>query len=271
MLKTSVSFRSALIISIALHVILSAFLFWKTHMTHYGNNSNQTTPIIHAVVVNTHKIDAAIQRLKAAQQKKRAMIQARTKREKREQLMRAKAARKHALAMMRAKRLRLEKKRKTLKLKKEHELALKKAQHLAEEKQLQEQALLNKQEALQKVLANQILAKERRQLMDFHEQQIAGVVDEYKTKIIEAIAQEWQLPNAEDLIAKHLFCILHIRLGPGGVVLSTIVERQSGDGVLDRSAVAAVFKASPLPIPKDPALFDHFRDLRLTVRPEQVL
>ncbi len=61
-----------------------------------------------------------------------------------------------------------------------------------------------------------------------------------------------------------------IRLGPGGAVLNVQVSRSSGDPALDSSARAAVFKASPLPVPNDPDLFNQFREIRLTVKPEDV-
>jgi colicin import membrane protein len=46
--------------------------------------------------------------------------------------------------------------------------------------------------------------------------------------------------------------------------------RSSGDTLLDRSAQTAIFKASPLPVPSNVETFNLFRDISLTVRPEQV-
>jgi colicin import membrane protein len=39
---------------------------------------------------------------------------------------------------------------------------------------------------------------------------------------------------------------------------------------LDRSARAAVFKASPLPVPKEPDAFEAFRQFILKVKPELI-
>lgn len=93
-------------------------------------------------------------------------------------------------------------------------------------------------------------------------------VDKYKAMIVEAISQRWIVPdNAnQDLSAR-----LAIRLAPGGTVLSVSLVKSSGDPVLDRSAEAAVYKASPLPVPSDPGVFAQFRNISLTVRPERVL
>jgi colicin import membrane protein len=46
------------------------------------------------------------------------------------------------------------------------------------------------------------------------------------------------------------------------------VVTSSGDGAFDRSAVAAVYKASPLDLPREPGLADRFRVFNLDFRPE---
>jgi colicin import membrane protein len=51
-------------------------------------------------------------------------------------------------------------------------------------------------------------------------------------------------------------------------VLNIKLLRSSGDAALDYSARTAVLKSAPLPVPSDPQLFEQFRELRLTVRPE---
>ena len=56
-------------------------------------------------------------------------------------------------------------------------------------------------------------------------------------------------------------CTLRVRLIPGGEVLSADVVETSGDGAFDRSVVAAVYKASPLPWPEDRDLAARFRDI----------
>ena len=54
-----------------------------------------------------------------------------------------------------------------------------------------------------------------------------------------------------------------MQIGPGGVVINVSVARSSGNPALDNSARAAVFKASPLPVPDDPDLFNAFRQITL--------
>ena len=57
-------------------------------------------------------------------------------------------------------------------------------------------------------------------------------------------------------LPKGLECVLSVQTIPGGEVISVTVNKASGNEVFDRRAVTAVEKASPLPLPEDPATFD---------------
>ncbi|WP_392537272.1 cell envelope integrity protein TolA [Legionella sp. 227] len=96
---------------------------------------------------------------------------------------------------------------------------------------------------------------------------IAGEVDKYKALIVNAIGRNWILPENVDSTLSSQF---RIRLAPDGMVLEVTLTRSSGDPLLDRSAQTAIYKASPLPVPADAETFNLFRDISLTVRPEQV-
>lgn len=85
--------------------------------------------------------------------------------------------------------------------------------------------------------------------------------------IVNAIGRQWILPENVDSSLSSQF---RIRLAPDGAVLEVSLMRSSGDAVLDRSAQTAIYKASPLPVPSDPDTFNLFRDISLTVRPENV-
>jgi colicin import membrane protein len=54
---------------------------------------------------------------------------------------------------------------------------------------------------------------------------------------------------------------------PGGEVLTVKLRRSSGIPAYDTAVERAILKASPLPLPPDPALFSSFRDLHLKIRP----
>lgn len=96
----------------------------------------------------------------------------------------------------------------------------------------------------------------------------AATTDKYRHLILQAIAQQWIIPPEMN---KHLETKLAVHLAPGGMVLEVSIVKSSGNLVLDRSAQTAVYKASPLPVPKNRGLFHTFRQINLTVRPEGVI
>ena len=57
-------------------------------------------------------------------------------------------------------------------------------------------------------------------------------------------------------LPKGLECVLSVRTIPGGEVISVTMSKPSGNEIFDRRAITAVEKASPLPLPADPATFD---------------
>ncbi len=118
-----------------------------------------------------------------------------------------------------------------------------------------------------KSLQQQMLQAQK-QLDGARHQAMRGIVDKYKAMILQAIGQNWLVPSTVD---KSLSAELLIRLAPGGTVLDVQVIKSSGDVSLDQSAEAAVFKASPLPVPTKSDEFDAFRQFVLKVKPENIL
>lgn len=139
------------------------------------------------------------------------------------------------------------------------ESALTEAKRVAEAKRQQEaKELADKEQKRQSALKQAAIDSEKNA-------RIAGEVDRYKALIINAISRQWILPeNAQNNLSSQF----RIRLAPDGSVLDVTLTRGSGDSVLDHSAQSAIFKASPLPVPTDPDAFNTFRDISLTVRPE---
>lgn len=94
-----------------------------------------------------------------------------------------------------------------------------------------------------------------------------GEVNRYKALILQAIRQNWLVPPSVD---KEKSLQLRIRLGQNGIVLAVEVSAPSGDPALDRSARAAVFKSSPLPIPDDQAASSAFQEFILKMSPKDI-
>jgi colicin import membrane protein len=137
------------------------------------------------------------------------------------------------------------------------------------EKQLKEQAEKARQMAAsQNALAEKRMADAKQDALNAeNDARIMGEVDKYKAKILNAIGRQWILPEE---ISPELSSQFRIRLAPDGSVLSVSLSKSSGDPRLDRSAESAILKASPLPVPSDMDVFNVFRDITLTVRPENV-
>jgi colicin import membrane protein len=62
-------------------------------------------------------------------------------------------------------------------------------------------------------------------------------------------------------------CKIRVRIVPGGTVVEAHVLQGSGDAAFDRSAEAAVRKASPLPLPPDPKVAEKLRSFVLKFDP----
>ena len=84
----------------------------------------------------------------------------------------------------------------------------------------------------------------------------------YIFAIQQNISRNWVRPPTA---AAGIECIVNIRQLPGGEVVSVSIGACNADAVVRRSIEAAVHKASPLPAPSDPSVFD--RNLRLEFRP----
>lgn len=104
------------------------------------------------------------------------------------------------------------------------------------------------------------LAEEQRRLDAMN----SGELDRYIFAITRRIQQAWVPPASA---APGLKCVVQVRQVPGGQVVGVSITSCNGDAAVQRSIEAAVYRASPLPEPDNPALFD--RNLRITFEPEQ--
>ncbi len=96
----------------------------------------------------------------------------------------------------------------------------------------------------------------------------AGEIDKYTRMIQDRVRQRIvEPPNLQGNPEVEI----ELRILPGGDVLepSVRVRRSSGNSAYDDAVLRAVMKASPLPVPSDPALFNQLRELNLKVRPKQ--
>lgn len=89
-------------------------------------------------------------------------------------------------------------------------------------------------------------------------------MERYKRMIENKIENNWNFAFSAH---QKLKCRLFVKILPGGDVAFAKVVDSSGDPAFDESAVRAVYKASPLPLPPDPRLFADFRELNIPFNP----
>ena len=66
-----------------------------------------------------------------------------------------------------------------------------------------------------------------------------------------------------------LKCTLLVRMIPGGEVVDARVVKSSGNPTFDRQAELAVRKASPLPVPDEPRLFQQMKEIQFEFDPSE--
>lgn len=92
----------------------------------------------------------------------------------------------------------------------------------------------------------------------------AGVQDEYRALLAQAIERSWIRPPSA---RAGLACTLYVTQVPGGAVTDVRLGTCNGDEAVRESIVNAVYRASPLPPPRDPRAFE--RRLEIVFRPKE--
>ncbi|WP_297387588.1 cell envelope integrity protein TolA [Acidiferrobacter sp.] len=84
-----------------------------------------------------------------------------------------------------------------------------------------------------------------------------GVVSRYKALIEARVSAAWvAVPQS-----KGLHCTVRVRLIAGGQVVSARIVQGSGNSVFDRSVIAAIYNAAPLPVPRSAAKLQYLNPL----------
>jgi colicin import membrane protein len=85
----------------------------------------------------------------------------------------------------------------------------------------------------------------------------------WQSQIAAKITRAWLRPPTA---RPGIECMLYVTQVPGGEVTKVTIGECNGDQAVRESIEAAVYRASPLPPPPDPALFD--RNLRINFKPD---
>ena len=110
---------------------------------------------------------------------------------------------------------------------------------------------------------------EVRRALEAEEEEMAatarsGAQDEYRALLSQAIERNWLKPPSA---RAGLACTLYVTQVPGGAVTDVRLGACNGDEAVRESIVNAVYRASPLPPPRDPRAFE--RRLEIVFRPKE--
>ena len=114
-----------------------------------------------------------------------------------------------------------------------------------------------------RALLRQAGATDISSLDDTHARLLEAGCLEYIAQIIAKIERNWLRPPG---ISTGLRSVVRVSQIPGGEVVQAEIQTNSGDSAFDRSVEDAVLRSSPLPVPKDPSMFD--RNFVLSFEPE---
>jgi colicin import membrane protein len=287
----------AVLYAVLMHLVLLVLLVFSLDWTPKISRPAGVKVPIEAKLVDQRKLDAIEEQQQAEQRK----LEETQKKAELEQQRKREAERKAAEEKKKAE---TERKRKAAEEKKKAETERNRKAQLAEKKKKEQEAIRKAEAEKQRKAEAEVEAKrkaeaeakrkaeaerkrkaeaeakrkaeaeaaQRREAEQALQQQLAaeqaerdqGVVAEYTAYIQDKIQQNWLKPAGSP---EGLSCTVQVSLIPGGDVARVQIVRSSGDPLFDRSVENAVHKASPMPLPKDAAMFKYFRELRLIFKP----
>jgi colicin import membrane protein len=291
MLKELRHHPRALALAVAVHVALIAALVVSLDWTRHPAPAAQVETV-QAVVMDETKVRAEQERLKEAERKKQEQEeqrlkkleqeaeQARQAREQEQQRLKqleqeAEKARREReqeqqrLAELEAQRKaeaeRLEKQRQAERLAQEKAKEQKRLADLETRRKIEEEKKRETERRLaEQQLKQQLEAEEQAAVDKARQEQAQSIIAQYTSLIQQKVRRNWLKPASA---GEGMSCTVRVRLIPGGQVSDARVVASSGDELFDRSVETAVYKAGPLPLPPDAALFDYFRELDFVFKP----
>jgi colicin import membrane protein len=178
-----------------------------------------------------------------------------------EQAAQAKAAAEAKQAAEAAQAQKLAQQKKLAEARKKAEAKKLAAEKLAQQRKLaREQKLAEEQAAAQR--AARVAELQQSLQEDAQAAAASGQLASWQSEITARIQQAWIRPPTAQPGIK---CVLNVTQVPGGSVTDVSIGECNGDEAVRESIEAAVYRASPLPPPPDPSLFQ--RELIITFQP----
>jgi len=147
------------------------------------------------------------------------------------------------------------------------EIAKRKAERLKKQKVAKQRAARKRKAAAakrhkqaQKLMQQQLAAEEAERGQSMRLAAARKKAAKYLDRIGLKVSSKWQRPPGS---ARDAYCILRVRIAPGGRVLSVSIVRSSGDPVFDQATENAIYLADPLPVPNDAEVFEILREFNI--------
>lgn len=259
-MTNDITYKASFIFALVVHVILISFLFTKSVVIKSEVVAGFTNSIINATVISERDFNKQTNKKKIIQKKvkeKKKLSKPVVKKKKieikKKAIAKKTADKENRLQSTLKKNLLLERKREIEEIKKER---------IKHEKEIIEKRA--REEEMLESLNDEILA-EQKELTGARGALVQGRIDEHAALIKHEINSYWIKPDG---VTEGEFSEWLINVAPGGVVMDVKLLKSSGNVVLDRSAKAAVLKASPLPVPEDAELFNEVRVIKIMFKPE---
>jgi colicin import membrane protein len=265
-----------LIGAVLLHVVFAA-VFGLT-MINIWSKPLQPTLAIQAVVVDRTVLDRAArqQQRDRAQERERQQAEQRRQQEKREAEQRAERERQQELKQREEEQQRRQVEEQQQRDRQEAERkaaadADRQRKAEAERKRVDDIERKQKEEIERRKAAEDARLQQQREAelkSQIEEEEgraqaaNAGLLNQYIGMIQQAIVRNWNRPPSA---RAGLECTVRVAQTPSGTVLSVQIGQCNGDAAVKQSIEAAVIKASPLPPPPDPRVFE--RNLVFVFKP----
>lgn len=241
--------------SIVLHIVLVFVVFYHLDLQSPAILPAPSTPsakppkVVQAVAVNQAAVEKEVLRLNQQAAQKQADQRAKQAKIAQQKLALQRERQRTAKALA---ALNTERKR----------LAGQQSRQQSEQKKFQ-QAKTQWQRHQAEQALQQKLALEQQQMMQQQQRRVDALISKYNALILATIRPNFIVTPRQAGLSTDVF----INLAKDGTVLNVTTAKSSGSPVFDRAAIAAVYKSSPLPVPKDSQAFSVFKRFRLTLQP----
>ncbi|NOX43481.1 MAG: cell envelope integrity protein TolA [Gammaproteobacteria bacterium] len=288
---------TAFIFAILIHVGFVALMVFSLD---WDSAPEPTVNIIKATIVDEKKVLAEIEKLKNAEKRKLDKEKNRQNEAKKE-LDKIKKARQNEEKKRKEEQQKVKNEQQKVKneqkrladLKKLEEEEKKKAEALAKKHEENEKKIKEKQAAetkrlealeeqrkdverklaeadFQRVLdeeykKDKAAAESKKKQDAARDVRVATEIEKFIALIHQDVTSSWILPVNFKSGSK---CTVRVKIIPGGEVADVKVSKCSGGTLFERSVDAAVRRASPLPVPRDPDVFDKMRDIDFLFNPK---